>query len=350
METLPAVSVLSDASAGDLPTTMPPAHLIEGLADLIGSDTRRDSTKESYASDVRAFESFATASGHSYADNRPVHPLWVAAWVVRMREKAMALATIERRVRGLGADHRSRGLADPTSHPVVTEALKKLRKTDDRPQKQAHALRAGDIRTMTQFLGDRGLAGKRNKAMVLVGFSCALRVSEFANLRYEDVAISEDRIALTIRKAKTANAESDAQHVAAASSPNEEMCPVLSLRDWVTCSGINEGPIFRGITRHQIIRESAISTRAVGDIVKRLAKEAGIIGWADVSSHSLRRGWASEAAMRGVPSFVIKQHGRWKTDASAARYVDAVGSEAALAATRAVMTNQSFADAMAISE
>ncbi len=82
--------------------------------------------------------------------------------------------------------------------------------------------------------------------------------------------------------------------------------------------------------------------RAVGDIIKGRAKNAGVIGWADVSSHSLRRGWAAAAAAAGVPTAEIKQHGRWKTTASAERYVDEVD----IAATCAVIAGMSFAESM----
>lgn len=180
-------------------------------------------------------------------------------------------------------------------------------------------------------------------------FACALRVSELVSLNVEDIAISDDRIALTIRDAKTAK-NNEVQHVIAACSEDDDLCPVNAVRYWLDFADIEAGPALRGITRHETVRSGAISTRAVGDIIKDRSKEAGVIGWAEVSSHSLRRGWATEAAAQNVPQAIIKQHGRWKTDASAARYVDAAGSESALAATRAVIGGIRFAEAMAAQE
>lgn len=120
METLPAVAVLPDANTADLPAVLPPRALLEGLADLINADTRRQSTRKNYESDVRAFEAFTAAAGIDDVSGRPAHPLWV----VSMNDDGRAFATIERRVRGLGSDHRQRGFADPTTHPVVTDALR----------------------------------------------------------------------------------------------------------------------------------------------------------------------------------------------------------------------------------
>lgn len=96
------------------------------------------------------------------------------------------------------------------------------------------------------------------------------------------------------------------------------------------------------------IGSTAISTRSVGDIIKTHAKHAGVIGWAEVSSHSLRRGWATAAATNGVPAALIKQHGRWKTLSTAERYIDCAGSTEAMAATRSVIAGIPYAEAMAI--
>lgn len=343
METLPAVAVLPEAPKGDLPDVLPPTHLLDGLADLLKADVRRASTRRSYADDVAAFERFAAAAGIDDVSGRPAHPLWVAAWVVAMHGDGRAFATIERRVRGFGSDHRARGFADPTGHPIVVDALKNLRKLNTTPQKQAHALGTEDVLSIAGKIDDTTMAGARDKALILLGFACALRVSELAALTVEDIAVSDDRVALTIRDAKTADA-GKVQHVIAACSPENELCPVEAVRHWLDVSGITTGPTFRGITKHGTMRSAAISVRAIGDIIKARAKDAGVIGWADVTSHSLRRGWATTAAALGVPAATIKQHGRWKTSAAADRYVDVAGSEVGMAATRAVIAGTRFGD------
>lgn len=346
METVPVIAVLPSAEASDLPDVLPPAKLLDGLSQLISADTRRPSTKRSYESDVRAFEAFASTRGLKSPSDRPAHPIWVATWVVAMRSEGKAVATIERRVRGLGADHRIRGHADPTTHPVVVDAVRNLRRLDRRKQKQAYALRSADIHQIVRKVDSSTLAGVRDKALLLLGFAGALRVSEIAGLTVENVAISDDRIVLTIDNPKTAKRGNEVQHIVIARSQVGEQCAGVAVLDWLEVGGVKAGPLFRGLTRHGTVREQSISTRAIGDIVKGRARDAGVIGWADVSSHSLRRGWATEAASRNVPQAIIKQHGRWKTDTAAARYVDTVGSETSLAASLAVIAEVSFSEAM----
>ena len=325
--------------------TLPPLELLNGFIDNANIDTRSDSTKASYAADVKAFEAWATSAGLKTPQGRPVPTEWVAAWAESMKREGKAPATIERRVRGLGSHHRANGYPDPTAFDLMTSFLGNVRRQAG-AQKQAHALRSVDILKMAHKIDDDTLDGARDKAMLLLGFACALRVSELAKLNIEDIAISDDRIAITIRDAKTAKSAAEVQHVVAACSPDVDLCPVESVRHWIDSAGIESGPVFRGMTRHNTIRSTAISTRAVGDIIKRAAKDAGVIGWADVSSHSLRRGWTTEAATQGVPQAIIKQHGRWKTDATVANYIAEVGSVSALAATRAVINGISFAEAM----
>lgn len=345
METVIATPVVEALPAiANSNVELPPMDLLNGFIDRANRDTRKDSTRKSYDADVRAFEKWAESAGLSSPTGRPVPAEWVAAWAESMVNAGMAPATIERRVRGLGSHHRAAGYPDPTAFDKMTDFLRSVR-SQSPAQKQAHALRAADVKAIAGKIDADTLAGARDKALVLLGFACALRVSELVAIAVEDIALSDDRVALTIRDAKTAK-NNEVQVVVASCSPDTELCPVDAVADWLEMASIETGAAFRGITRHDTVRSSAISTRAVGDIIKARAKDAGVIGWADVSSHSLRRGWATEAAAQNVPQAIIKQHGRWKTDASAARYVDSAGSESALAATRAVIGGIRFAEAM----
>lgn len=339
-----AVAIIPEADALDLPQNLPSVDLLQQLSDLLEADTRRESTRLAYASDVRAWELWATENGVADPAGRPAHPIWIGAWVASMANTESALATIKRRVVGLGADHNARGYADPTTHPLVTEALDKLAKTNTRRQKQAHALSREDVARIISSLDQTQLAGARNAAMILLGWSCALRVGELANLNLEDLAIADDRITVRIIGGKSRSRD-NADYVSACCDPNGLLCPIIAVRNWIDLAGITGGAMFRGLTKHQTLRGTAISSRAFGDIIRVSAKTAGVVGWADVSAHSLRRGWATEAAAHGVPANVIKSHGRWSSTVTAEKYIDESGSVESLAAVRSVIEGVDYADA-----
>src|SRR5215813_8014057 len=62
-------------------------------------------------------------------------------------------------------------------------------------------------------------------------------------------------------------------------------------------SSLTEGAIFRRLWKHRV--GPALSPAAVGEIVQRRAKLAGLEG--NFGGHSLRSGFVTEASRQGVP-------------------------------------------------
>ena len=98
------------------------------------------------------------------------------------------------------------------------------------------------------------------------------------------------------------------------------MCPIQALEDWLTMAGIQEGPIFRSISRYGRALEKRLSPEAVGRIIKARAKDAGLDP-KEYSGHSLRAGFVTQAAASGTPTWVIKRHTRHATYSAVDRYV-----------------------------
>lgn len=82
--------------------------------------------------------------------------------------------------------------------------------------------------------------------------------------------------------------------------------PVALVRDWLEADGIAAGPMFRPVMRLGRLLPAAegspaprLTTQSVADIVKRYATAAGLDA-ATVGAHSLRVGYITAAAERGV--------------------------------------------------
>ncbi len=69
--------------------------------------------------------------------------------------------------------------------------------------------------------------------------------------------------------------------------------------------------------------EDAISGAHLNRLIRQLAKQAKLPNWAQYSSHSLRRGFATEAARCGATMAAIQRHGRWKCTKTVIDYIDA---------------------------
>jgi integrase len=70
-------------------------------------------------------------------------------------------------------------------------------------------------------------------------------------------------------------------------------------------SKIEDGPMFRGVTKHGSLRTTRLTDQIVADIVKQYAKAIGKYA-SRFSAHSLRAGFITSAAIAGVPERAIQ--------------------------------------------
>ena len=78
-----------------------------------------------------------------------------------------------------------------------------------------------------------------------------------------------------LRRSKT-DQQAEGRRIGILCGKNPGTCPVAAVRSWLEASGISMGAIFRGLDRYGNIRSDRLSTRAVGDVIKRAAKAAGL--------------------------------------------------------------------------
>lgn len=62
-----------------------------------------------------------------------------------------------------------------------------------------------------------------------------------------------------------------------------------ALEQWLAAADINEGPVFRQMSRGDRVRQNALSAQSVALIIEQYARRAGLDPDA-LATHSLRRG------------------------------------------------------------
>lgn len=226
--------------------------------------------------------------------------------------------------------HRTAGAKDPAEgsgdeETVFAETMRSLLNIEkDRtggkrqtPKAALHADRLtmvlAAIAERAQGKPERALKAIRDRALILVGFAGALRRSEIVGLDVADVAFDGDEdgvtgLTLTLRRSKTDKAGSG-QEAYIPSTGREEADPVRALRQWLRASGIESGPVFRGLFKgskatedaeaQQAVRKGRLSAAAVAKVVKSYAEAAGLDP-ADFAGHSLRRGFVTSAIKSGA--------------------------------------------------
>ncbi len=213
--------------------------------------------------------------------------------------------TIERRLSGIAWAHAIDNHLSPRTPRVakLMHAIKVKRSRDgERPPKKAAPLTLVDLRKICRHLDDApSQATTRDRALILIGWVCALRRSEIAALDLGDVGrITAEGFVLTIRRSKT-DQEGAGRSLPVASEEGT-LCPVAALQSWLAIRGEGPGPLFWRSWRSKIHADKAISEKQVARAVRRLVVAAGLkpeIKELDFSAHSLRAGFITEAVRAG---------------------------------------------------
>jgi integrase len=92
------------------------------------------------------------------------------------------------------------------------------------------------------------------------------------------------------------------------------------VKTWLEAAGITEGHLFREVTRHGRVGESALSGRSVARIVQRGADAAGLEA-SCYAGHSLRAGLATSAARGGKSERAIMNQTGHRSTAMVRRYI-----------------------------
>jgi integrase len=114
--------------------------------------------------------------------------------------------------------------------------------------------------------------------------------------RVSKAAFTDKGLAVTIRRSKT---DQEGEGYTVAIPNGERLRPVAAVRAWLDATGIDEGPLFRPVNKGSTVSGERPSGWAVAKIVKGYAKRAGLDA-EDFSGHSLRAGFVTSAAERGV--------------------------------------------------
>lgn len=231
-----------------------------------------------------------------------------------------SLATLKRRLAALADLHVSLGHTDPTKSPLIRKLLRGIARVHGAPSISAAPLRSVDIARIVGSIPNN-LVGLRDKAILLVGFACAMRRSELVGLNVDDIGVAGGRTTLFLRRSKT-DPSGHGRHLELPLLENS-LCPVTALNGWLVAAQIESGPIFRPINRWRKIGATALSSSTVNGVVQQRARACGL-PVNGLSAHSLRSGFAVSALDAGMSLPAVQSVTRHKTLSGVASYVSTV--------------------------
>jgi integrase len=253
---------------------------------------KSDNTRRAYRADWKHFEAWCVA--HELA------PLLAREETLVLYFSELAathkVSTLQRRLAAISQAHQVAGFETPTRGPVIRNLLAGIRRAKGTaPAVKTPAL-TEDIRLMVRAMPD-SLLGCRDRALLLTGFAGAFRRSELVSLDVDDFAFEREGAVVTLRRSKT-DAAGQGRKIGIPLGSGKT-CPVRALERWMEAAKIEEGPLFRPVTRHGQVEDCRLSDKAVALIVKRWTQAVGLDP-ADYAGHSLRSGLATSAARNGA--------------------------------------------------
>ncbi len=275
------------------------------------------STLRAYASDVKNFEAWCARHGMTAL---PATPEVVGAYLAAAGE-GYAMQTLRRRVAAIARASGVAGYPLDTKHPTIRETLRGIGRTHGSRGRRSAALTTAELKRLSQAC-DLGLPGRRDQALLLVGFAGALRRSELVALDVERLTWSDDGVKLLLEKSKT-DKEGEGAEVMIAFGRHEATCPVRALRGWLEAAAIKSGPVFRKVNKAGRVEARRLSEDAVRQILLRRAAQAGVKGLLaePVSPHGLRAGFVTTAYRNGVSDEEIMGHTRHRSLTTMRSYV-----------------------------
>ena len=289
---------------------------------------RANRAPNTYRAYRAAWRSFAAWCAEHHCPALPADALAVADYLAHaaQRHKPSTLAV---HVAAIRAAHKAAGQPDPTADERVAATMRGIRRVHGQPPAQREPLSLNDLRALVRACGD-DLAGLRDKALLLVGFAAALRRSEIVALDVEHVRIN-GVLRITIARSKT-DQEGQGFSKTIPRLADQELCPVRALRAWLDAAGIRSGAIFRSISRWGKLG-ARLSAYDVARIVKRRAQAAGLDARM-LAGHSLRAGFATQAALAGLDPIAIAEVTGHRNLDTLRKYIRAAGRVQADAISR----------------
>lgn len=272
---------------------------VASLVQVYQRASKANSTVRAYHGDARVFQAWCDRYGFQ---TLPASSIAVTAFLVHEAEQGRAASTISRRCAAIRYAHKLADLPDPTDNEAARSALKGIRRQLGVTPTQKAAATVEILAAMLMRAPDT-LTGKRDCALLALGFAGAFRRSELVALDVADLREDKDGLRIIVRRSKT---DQEGRGFEKAIPHGRFIRPIALVRDWLDAAGITEGPVFRPVSRSGRVRVPTRQTstprltpQAVANIVKRYCTAAGLDAWT-FGAHNLRAGYISSAVERGA--------------------------------------------------
>jgi site-specific recombinase XerD len=285
-------------------------------------------TLKAYFSDWKKFSSFCAAK---HLDPIPSTASTIEAYIAWLVLSKRRYSTIRRHVTSIARIHDLKGFSgekNPVRDAQIEIILSGASRELAGARRTAEPIGWTLLRKMLSKSGTASILGLRNSALIALGWSAALRRSELAALRFQDLKFCDEGLEVFIRKSKTDQLGIGYKIAIPYLSGDPKYCPVKLVSAWKSRTQLSTGPLFfrlgKSGAQHFYLENCAqksISEKTVSNIIKQIVFDCGENP--DLySGHSLRRGFATECGRRNIPERIIQRHTRHLSISVLRSYID----------------------------
>ncbi len=279
--------------------------------------SKADNTLKSYSSD---WSDFSDWCGYHGVSDLPASPETIVNYINDLADDAKA-NTVSRRITAISENHIAAGCGkdNPTKDGRVRAAMPAIRREKGTFQHGKAPVLMETLYLLADCFGE-DIVSLRDKALILLGFAGAFRRSELVRIQIEELSFSPQGMTVFVPHAKGDQLGHGAT-IAIPYAPDEEICAVRAVEQWILAAQIQYGPLFRGFKRNLEVRPEQLNDKSVALIVKKYAEMAGF-NPNDFAGHSLRRGFATSAAQNDIDALTIMRQTRHKSEKMVHRYIE----------------------------
>lgn len=295
-------------------------QLAQSAIETVQDNLLADNSKTMYEIASRQYLEFCQSLGANDLSNETA--LLFVAWLDKNGNR---LNTLKAKIAGLRTIY-SHNKPNPFDNVAITQLLtsirnRKLKESNNGGDSVAKPKKALEISKLDQVLSvidTKTLSGKRDYALIALGFSLATRQSELINIQVQDIEDVGTGLNFTIHQVKTK--DKITKFIEAGTKAEQ------GLVSWLNASNITQGYVFRAIGKGDNIKQTKVSDRFVFDRIKQYCELAGL-NPQDFASHSLRRGFVTTAIQNDVAPMDLMKHTGHKKLNTLQAYYDESGKE-----------------------
>lgn len=292
-----------------------------GPAETLRQAARSKNTRLAYEKAWRRFASHCSARKILPEEAQPEDIanffIWLGLDSANATGRKLSLGTLRIYRSAMNRRYTEIGIESPAAAVRVSEVLAGIARIRDDVPRRVKALREWEITEMLEKC-PKSRFGKRDAAMLALGFSAALRRSELCTLLVTDlVFLRGDRMLVWVRRSKTDQA-GKGQRIAV---PNgEAIRPVSHVRAWLAGAAIRDGYVFQTFKKGGRPSGRPLNHSEVPRLVKKYAARIGLDP-KDYSGHSLRAGFVTSAAAHGARLDKIMEVTRHRSPTVVLQYI-----------------------------